>query len=112
MFRLFWGDSVMLSPALAPTRAPRKGPRHDPLPSVRHGREAERQVLQHLRIAAGSAATPAAPAAPDATLPTNHPASAKQLKDFEKAQKRAEAQAKKKQKKAPAQPAPNPTAKP
>ena len=63
-------------------------------------------------IAADSPATPAAPAAPDATLPTNHPASAKQLKDFEKAQKRAEVQAKKKLKKAPAQPAPNPAAKP
>ena len=63
-------------------------------------------------IAAGSPETPAAPVAADATLPTNHPASAKQLKDFEKAQKRAEAQAKKKQKKAPAQPAPSPTAKP
>lgn len=43
----------------------------------------------------------------EATLPTNHPASAKQIKDFEKVQKKAEAQAKKKLKKqgpAPAAP--------
>ena len=59
-----------------------------------------------------AASSPAVPV-PDANLPTNHPASAKQLKDFEKAQRKAEAQAKKKLKKGPvAVPAPNTPAKP
>ena len=56
---------------------------------------------------------PTAPAASDAALPTNHPVSAKQMKELERMQKRAEAQQRKKNKGAAvAAPAPNPAPKP